>query len=693
MGICIILESIDEIFDDTRALLKEFEPNLEIVRLKSIKEFSAWTKNLIQLKDNKVIMEERKVAAEEAKAKAAEEGEEASAQGAGGVKKEVEKEEEELEVLPDDFEIDFLVSNSRICGPDHVSLFNKLNLFYGKNEFLGEKERLPIVFTSKESEELHTEDFMRPIFDAVLYHPYDKKVCLSQLNWAFKGVEALNEENLHSEKPLHPIEMLKDVRLEKLTPLGFQTVSSLEIPVGKLAKYYYKPWSGGTNLGIFARCVYSGDHPRIEGSFESHFTYFGISNEVIGLISNFIKSNEAHRREKINDFQSENHEFNFVSILPHDLAHKVRHYLEDAFDNISFTNFEHHTEFFYEMDSSLLFEESEDPGSLEFRYNFADDHFHDIVGDYGESWNQIEARDLPSIKTFMLQSVNPEQRKEVLAFWKEATEESFSLVLKYRSKNIPLTIEKSEVVEQTDEETHEDVEKVEFCNLTIRKASLEELNALKSEDGRLPERIDALFVNHKILNYFSENFWSKAKDGILSRQEGKHCHWFSMGFDPMQFYLQVDQISYVEDHFIEPLKPGYFINKLTQILDEIETKTEQENPVLLQEETILTSVPVEVVRISEVSTTISYYREIEPQKYRKFLIFSAKNKDSRLALARMVGSEKNPDNKEEFLNHFVFFAQRGETNQYVRKWLNEQYVLIKELERSEEDENSSASED
>ena len=87
-------------------------------------------------------------------------------------------------------------------------------------------------------------------------------------------------------------------------------------------------------MGIFARCVYSEEHPRIEGSFESHFTYFGISNDVIGGISEYIKSKEDHRRQVLTDFQSDQRAYNFVSILPHDLAHKVRHYLEEAFEII-----------------------------------------------------------------------------------------------------------------------------------------------------------------------------------------------------------------------------------------------------------------------------------------------------------------------------------------------------------------------
>ena len=582
----------------------------------------------------------------------------------------------------EDFTVRLFISSRSLLGARHAPLFEKINQFMLQKKYLGEDvRRLPVLVTAHSaSDDFDRSNYKLPIYDNIIFKPFDPAVVDGKIHWAISKQDALGSEELAKQKPVSPLEMLKNVEIDRITELGFRSISSKPIESGKLARYYIptlKPL--GDDYGVYARstsCEKIGDENR----YRCSFSYFGLDQEKAKNIRSLIESSENCVEIEFEKVLED--EVGIIIVAQEkDLNQRLEAMMRASFKGVNSETFQNFFEFYSELEpveaAKSWAENFKSVSPLILEYNHPDSTFlraylEKSKEEEAEEYLGISRENLARFKTLCLTSVNSSDlRHKVGDFWARDVKEPLALKINSNGQTYFITLESSQVIES-------EQDKSQTLQLRIKPAKAEEVAAMAEEASRIPKNTKVLLLSETIAQSRDINFWQEIKKKLNSDVDPEDIPIIVIGRTELELYDQAKEREHYDDYLVEPFDQAYLKKKIKQRVPEINLGEGKSSRACAEtKETIKVGTQVDVQNFSEVSLSIEYIRELELDCFREFVIYIRELRSFEEITAKHVGSEKG---NEGFINHFSIFGHDDTTNQKIRQWLNEQYVLDKQDE-------------
>ena len=593
------------------------------------------------------------------------------------------------------YRVMLMVSNFKLLGATHVSLFNKINSFMLKMGFLEEgRSRIPLLISARDVDGFDTQPFQNPIFDDIIYKPFDASMCRGKIQWALFGVGAMKKEELLKQKPVVPIEMLKNIEVDNITDVGFRSVIEEKIEPGKLAKYYFPSLKSlGADYGVYANCVRVLASKPPDKIFANEFTFFGLDREraiqIRSIVAPAVSSPSPQPLTKATPQLKSvaapppiKGPINGVALvgLSKEQEKRCEGFLDTAFRNTQVVVYPNFTDFYTEVDAEKAAKAWLDqvgkvtPVIVEFdlgtdlfaRVFKKDDRSCRPLNDYlGLTLEQLKR-----FKTLCLMCCKLEQRKAITQMWAQDMVGNQVVVLRDNGATYFITL----VASKTFEGKIGDTKKRQ---IEVRPSEPREVQQYVKGDSKIPPNLKLILTSQTIANLREKEFWLELR-GKMSGRPGVFVPMMVMGEDKIREYSLVQKLDCFTNYLPEPNDQMFFKRLIKKVIPEMQLATEEVENRLPVKESIKVGVPVQVANFSEISIAIEHHHALPTDCYREFVIHLKKENEYLRLLGKHMGSQPAEKRPGVFINYFTFFALGDKTTQKIRQWLNEQYSLSKQ---------------
>lgn len=494
------------------------------------------------------------------------------------------------------------------------------------------------------------------VFNIVL-KPFDQLLLKQNILLALKGKGPLAVETLYSYESNAKIEIIKEIETECLTELGFRTISSREIEIGKIARYYGQPFEWSEHNSVFAYCY--DNHPHeIEGKFSCGFSYIGIANEQLSAIRrNITKSKDKSPLY----FSTDNLlESSHALVFSRDrkTINALENLLEEKFEGLQATSIEVLSDLIRLLPVESQGEFSSETGSGVL----GTDEEVSLVFD--QEMRMVKAPD------FFKSKISGSHR-----FLFEETV-SKKKIEKGTILEIQVSADQSHYIELLSLDESIDADHGNAWVLVVRELSSQEsIEHVKKEKGEI-ENVNLVFFDTSFSPIETIGSIKKMVE-MINQKSPLSTKYISISEKPLKGYEDIKSVSLFDDHFLFPLDLFYTSRKVKMHLPMLKLRNKEDGsrlkiPLI---ESIKTALPVEIKSVSEVHISISYSRPIEVGKIRRFILFvpNLKNMPEILAVCR----HSQELEKGKYQCDFLFFAVNESALKYIRQWIKEQYVAAK----------------
>lgn len=664
MKLALVLEDRDLEYQTLKEFLAEVDSQIEPLRFKNFEEFASWFRACFM---PSALEPETEGAEGDPK-----EGEEGASEG--------EPAPSPQKLLSDGDQVALFIANHRIFGAPHKELLWKVSAILKHKGHLAEgAEFVPSLFVVNQTDKkFQLEDFKEVYISNFLFRPFDQLVCKAKIMWALYGKEALSKVELYKEAPTALVEMRKDIQALELTETGFKVLSSRELPGGRMAKYYSPEFFNNSPKDGLMAVTESGavPSPNHAGQWEVELKYMGIDTRQIRSL--------RARLEELTDKKVQDEPVPKakalapvgVALLLEDktVAHQLKEQLEDAYANIHIHTYGNFVDFLMDIDpergaqelaeeQSQLFAEE----SATVQFNFASDTFMGVEVDGGKPGEMIfgiPKSQFMSIKSFFLSQLPKEDRVGLMDFWAQGSAELvYTLKIELENSSYLLSLYERQV-------------DGEVMSFKMRLASDAEIRAYMSDKSELTRPLGAVFLSERIADYRDAEYWSGLKQKMI--QAGFHSDGYIRLFKVADAAVADPQLAarceVFDNVFIHPVDRRYLALKMGGLVSGLKPK--RERPVEHSSPSasvIQSAVLVSLLQVNEVSLVLRYSRSISPGRFRYFSFWNAKKKQPEIFLAKCVDTEKDPDNKEFFLNYFLLYGLTDQENSFLRGWMIDQF--------------------
>lgn len=586
----------------------------------------------------------------------------------------------------ENYQVMLMVSDFRILGANHISLFQKINTFMAKMGFLPEgKTRIPLLISARDVEGFDSRLFQHPIFDNIVFKPFDASVCRGKIDWALFGTEAIQKEELQKQKPVSPLEMLKDIEIDNVTEIGFRTVGLKRIEVGKLAKYYIESLKSlGDDYGLYATCTHVTEIPGPTPQYTCLFSYFGLDRErarkirlIIGEAKGTVPAQTQMKAPPTGAKSG-------VVLIGQskEQAKRLESALDASFKNLDVVSFPNFTDFYTEIDAEKASKSWLEqfgkitPAILEF--DQGTELFIKAFRKGEKSGAQLSdylgmtVEHLKRFKTLCLSNCLPDQRKTISQFWAQDVKSPQTVILRDGGSTFFVTLVAGQLVDGKVGESKK-------RQIEIRPSEPREVQAYLKGQSRLPGDLRLVIMTDKIAKLREKDFWKELRTKLNPRRAKEPAPIIVLSDTRLNLYEQAREAECFTDFMIEPFDQAFLKKKIKYLLPDLELR-EEEKPLMALpgKEKAKVGVQVNVQNFSEISISVEYHRDLPTDCYRDFIIYIKKEREYLRLLAKHMASQRDEKDTSVIVNHFTFFGLGDRTNQKIRQWLNEQYSLSKQ---------------
>lgn len=158
---------------------------------------------------------------------------------------------------------------------------------------LGVPPETPVVLTTSEAPDVALPKWLQSVAFNLLQKPYDALLLRLHLILAL-GEKSTGENALLELKTDSIVEALKTVPMTALSEVGFVTRSDMELPVGRVAKFYGDVFSSGEARSVYARTLDQG-YESDSKTWKVRLTFFGTGrDQMLRIRSRFSPSKEKN---------------------------------------------------------------------------------------------------------------------------------------------------------------------------------------------------------------------------------------------------------------------------------------------------------------------------------------------------------------------------------------------------------------
>ena len=510
----------------------------------------------------------------------------------------------------------------------------------------------------------------------ILIKPFDLVILEQYLDITLNSEDSLDVKKVFNQKNPGWVELIKDIQIDRLTELGFRTVSKRPIEVNKLGRYFGPAFGSPGEDSLFAYCYKNIPSVKGNGEYSSSFSFYGLAKDQLNSLRRFIQQSKDKTEYKFEDETSQ--ELEIVHFSPNaTLNSQFEQILNDKFEQIYVRHYRSLGQMLQEMNDSDLKEASKDL----IRENvFESDE--DVLFILDEKKTHVK-----SIKTFETQKyIQTIAKIPVNQFISDSKNfsEIFDLskvlqeILNFEKGDTPLihghysgydVFYKILSVETLFDSNYGNVCHV---RLHVLNSSEEKIEIQKKMHKR--QTLAAVVIDGRSMGEttFSSLFHAAAK--LYNSSTFKKIILSEITIDN---YNKLEKFKLFDDIFPLPIDIFYMTRKLKMHIPQLKFKSSEDNHRwgIMLSKGIKTGWPLELKSISEVHVSFEYPREIRIGDVRRFILPLESPVQSPEILAICRFCKKISEDK--FSCDFLFFAVKDSQIKHIRSWIKTLHIQSK----------------
>lgn len=233
-------------------------------------------------------------------------------------------------------EIKLIVGDLKFIGPKYFGLLEKVRKLFIRSSLCTAVDPTGFVLTAFEAPNLDHKLMENSLISNVLFKPFDKAILLQHLRVALVGHHSVTDSSVFKQKVKVQAEMLKEIKMEEYSEVGFRTKSDRAVQINSVAKYYGIDLFNSGRSFVFARCIKCTPVSSIPSDFNVEFEFFGLTN----VKNKFIRQAlfKSHDEVTLNQVKEKNskQEITKVNIaLIQEIENtEIKEFLEKKYKNI-----------------------------------------------------------------------------------------------------------------------------------------------------------------------------------------------------------------------------------------------------------------------------------------------------------------------------------------------------------------------
>lgn len=547
------------------------------------------------------------------------------------------------------------------------------------SEKAGEPIKPKILFTAHGNSEIPLISFIDPDVLTVIIKPYDQLLLKQYIEMAFVEEEkAINMDHIFTLEKEAQVELVKDIEVERLSELGFSTISSRPIEKGKRARYFGKAFESEQGESLFAYCYACNPHPEHEGKFRCSFSFFGASREIIGAI----------RKRIVNTPSVEEIPFDPPKVVPKEanvlllaktpeVGEQAKSRLQEKFKNFHLTWINKFADL-HTIVGALPGDSKEEAISLfpkhdeihiTFKKSLTDIVKIDaILGAETSNVEQVlgvELKDIKKQDDFFSKMLKSQDQKKIsnIGLDKQLGAKK-TLEFKLHDEQVSYL----ELIELRSSSTVAD-----SYELVVKELSgVERKKYVSSVIGEI-KKYDLILIEDGFC--FSDSYGSLQE--MLRELTAESAKLILLTDKPVLEYLRMSKVGFFDDALMLPLDLYYFSRKLRMLHPSLQLKVEKDNArqVILLNKPLKTALPATIKSVSEAHLSLVYHRPLTLGDHRKFILWIPGENENPELDALCQFSEKIDMNT--YKCDFLFFGVSDQQLKFIRRWIKQTYVQAK----------------
>ena len=519
--------------------------------------------------------------------------------------------------------------------------------------------------------EFDPRDYHSDVVFNILLKPFDPIIVRQTLILALADDGPLRVDELYHHDQPATIELIKDIEIDRLTELGFRTISKRAIEINKVARYFGAPFDDGESESVFAYCYANEEVSKNPPQFLSSFSYLGIPKLQLAAIRRSIQADKDTVEYSFDDFEMGDKPSKITFLLftrDENFVNHLTSVFEDKFSNVELLRMSSPAQLLEQLplDCRGEFKEAVSPRvfatdeSVVIKFSASFEKILGVEWAEGEKGKPPEVNlDLESLGLFEEFRRNPQIKEPVIfrgyhdgcSVFVRATKLEHIIELS-RGKVWKLTVQ-----ELNEEEIHKE--------LTRGLPPLKQIEAVFFYFDNLGER--ALSLALKIVNLLNDNNTLRAKYFLFSDKK-------------ILSYQDLDSFKGLDDVFPLPLDIYYLSRKVKMHCPEVDFIDPCDNSrkgVELREG-IKTALPLTIDSVSEIHISFKYPRKIRIADVRRLILGSPNAQKMPEILAVCRYCEKLSEGSYQC--SFMFFAIQDKQLKHIRQWIKSTYARAKQGE-------------
>lgn len=183
-----------------------------------------------------------------------------------------------------------LISKFEFLGAQRLELLRKAREYFVQKGLCTKEDPTAFVLTGFHDPEFSLKELEDRILNNVIFKPFDKLILSQHLICAIDGRHPPSKKTITSQKAEAIIEMLKDIKINSVSEIGFTTNSYRPVDAGAVSKYYADfaaTQKVKSFMGVVEKCE---PDPKNPDEFILTCRFFGRDSEQVSAMRRFLVS-------------------------------------------------------------------------------------------------------------------------------------------------------------------------------------------------------------------------------------------------------------------------------------------------------------------------------------------------------------------------------------------------------------------
>jgi hypothetical protein len=569
-----------------------------------------------------------------------------------------------------------LISKVKFLGVEQLGLLRKTREALIQKGICTKEDPTSFVLTAFDNPEFDITGLEDRIIANVIFKPFDRLILIQHLTFAIDGRHPPSKYTIANQKTSAVIEMLKQVKIEAISDIGFISLSNRPIEVGAVAKYYSAHFSTERQRSVIAICQSCHPHPETPKIYRAIFQFFANDPSQISnlrkktrnpsyLTYNYDWHGQKLQEELLNFVVIDEEESKSTGLSTH---------IQKRMIGTKLFNYDNFSAFYSDLNPA----ESWESRSSNLKAFSMGEEATLLFDSAGQMFFGVESEDKnPKTLFGVAEATLKNKGNWFQSALKVEQKELFRQMISNQIKdaNVELIFEimlegQMFLIRAVGVSKKNSVLRIQF-----RELAKDEAISFLTKNSKLPARLDALFVSHKFFQGDAKARWENIMN-LIHQRSGQKPKIFILSKQDFSDAEERDLASYCSDIYFKPIDRIYFNQKMKSFFPEISIMGEPVDVKTVKvEDVIKVASPVEISELSEAGLIMTYYRPIRIGSFREFVLWQPYEVGAPELQAQVNFVEEAADKKYNI--HLVFFGMSDRFLKHIRVWIRDNYITSK----------------